>query len=327
MSVWPRIISAPGEQRNETASATSAGSTSRPAGVRARLPASICSRFGKWSSAPVSTTPPETAFTRIPCGRARPRDSDERLERRLRRSDQDVVLSTRTEPSDETATIVDPRHLRAAARASERKARAFAASVQSKRLSVVSSAGRITPVAAQWTSASSGPSAATSSATRARGDVAADEDRSAPSPAAPRRSPRPRRRSQVADRDPLGAVRRAPATSRSMPARAGPSRGCRRGDELAFFAGGRSARAGLGSAATRGARRLARGLVGLRRGVSEAVQQRRLLLGVRRTACPRGDPRQAPGRAHGSGRRSGGRRRDERVDLLDGRQQRSLHRQ
>src|SRR5439155_21044778 len=33
-SVWPRIISAWGEQRNATASATSPGSTSRPAGVR-----------------------------------------------------------------------------------------------------------------------------------------------------------------------------------------------------------------------------------------------------------------------------------------------------
>ena len=31
-------------------------------------PRSICSRLGKWSSAPVSTTPPETAFTRIPLG-------------------------------------------------------------------------------------------------------------------------------------------------------------------------------------------------------------------------------------------------------------------
>ena len=30
--------------------------------------ASICSRFGKWSSASVSTTPAETAFTRIPRG-------------------------------------------------------------------------------------------------------------------------------------------------------------------------------------------------------------------------------------------------------------------
>jgi hypothetical protein len=54
----------------------------------------------------------------------------------------------------------------AAARASESKARAFAASVQSQCLSSVSSAGRITPVAALWTSTSSGPSPATSAATR-----------------------------------------------------------------------------------------------------------------------------------------------------------------
>ena len=32
--VWPRIIAASGEARNATASATSSGSTSRPAGVR-----------------------------------------------------------------------------------------------------------------------------------------------------------------------------------------------------------------------------------------------------------------------------------------------------
>ena len=42
--------------------------TIRPAGVRPRAAASISSRFGKWSSAPVSTTPPETALTRIPRG-------------------------------------------------------------------------------------------------------------------------------------------------------------------------------------------------------------------------------------------------------------------
>ena len=44
------------------------GATMRPAGVRERAISSICSRFGKCSSAPVSTTPPETALTRIPRG-------------------------------------------------------------------------------------------------------------------------------------------------------------------------------------------------------------------------------------------------------------------
>jgi hypothetical protein len=52
-----------------------------------------------------------------------------------------------------------------AARASESSALAFAASVQSQCLSSVSSAGRITPVAALCTSAFSGPSSATCSAT------------------------------------------------------------------------------------------------------------------------------------------------------------------
>src|SRR4051794_36798998 len=47
ISVWPRTISASGEQRKATAAATSSGSTSRPAAVRARPSESICSRFGK----------------------------------------------------------------------------------------------------------------------------------------------------------------------------------------------------------------------------------------------------------------------------------------
>ena len=63
----------------------------------------------------------------------------------------------------------------AAARVSESSARAFADSVQSQCLSTVSSAGRMTPVAAAWTSTSSVPSAATSSAMLG-GDVPAKED-------------------------------------------------------------------------------------------------------------------------------------------------------
>src|SRR3954451_4713268 len=86
--VCPRTISAAGEQRNTTASATSPGSkirpagvqrnrrasstsrgsTSRPAGVRFKPEEIISARFGKCSSAPVSTTPAETALTRIPRG-------------------------------------------------------------------------------------------------------------------------------------------------------------------------------------------------------------------------------------------------------------------
>src|SRR5581483_3930948 len=63
--VWPRIMSASGEQRNATAPAMSSGATSFPTGFAAPA-SSISSRFGKCSSAPVSTTPPETALTRIP---------------------------------------------------------------------------------------------------------------------------------------------------------------------------------------------------------------------------------------------------------------------
>ena len=54
----------------------------------------------------------------------------------------------------------------ATTRVSASSARVFAVSVQSQCLSLVSSAGLITPVAALWTSTSSAPSAATSSSTR-----------------------------------------------------------------------------------------------------------------------------------------------------------------
>ena len=54
-------------------------------------------------------------------------------------------------------------------------ARAFAFIVQSKCLSSVSSAGRATPVAALWTSTSSGPSALHLLGDLRRRDVAADE--------------------------------------------------------------------------------------------------------------------------------------------------------
>ena len=65
----------------------------------------------------------------------------------------------------------------AATRASARNARAFAFSVQSQCLSSVSSALRTTPVAALWTSTSSGPSAAHLREHAVRRDVAADEHR------------------------------------------------------------------------------------------------------------------------------------------------------
>ena len=76
-------------------------------------------------------------------------------------------MSTRVEPRLEIPTIELPSGIcGAAARASESSARALAASVQSQCLSSVSSAGRMTPVAALCTRAWSGPSSATSRATR-----------------------------------------------------------------------------------------------------------------------------------------------------------------
>ena len=91
----------------------------------------------------------------------------DRLERRLRRADEDVVLehALRAEARDRRRSRSPPAST-APRRARASSARAFAFSVQSQCLSSVSSAGRITPVAALWTSASSGPSSATSPSTR-----------------------------------------------------------------------------------------------------------------------------------------------------------------
>ena len=117
--------------------------------------------------------------------------------------------------------------------ASAMRARAFALIVQSKCLSSVSSAGRATPVAALWTRTSSGPRAATCSATFARRDVAADERsarRRAPRsrPRSPRRlgrcggsrsrrAPRPARRSGVAIARPM--PREPPVTRTDLPSK------------------------------------------------------------------------------------------------------------
>ena len=70
----------------------------------------------------------------------------------------------------------------AVTRVSARNARAFAFSVQSQCLSSVSSAGRITPVAALWTKTSIGPSAATCSSTRSEVTLPRTSTGSAPSP-------------------------------------------------------------------------------------------------------------------------------------------------
>ena len=84
-------------------------------------------------------------------------------------------------PSDDTPTIELPAGIcGAATRASARNARAFALSVQSQCLSSVSSALRTTPVAALWTSTSSGPSAATSASTRSEETLPRTSTGSAP---------------------------------------------------------------------------------------------------------------------------------------------------
>ena len=67
-------------------------------------------------------------------------------------------------------------------RARSSSARAFAVSVHSQCFGSVSSAGRITPVAALWTSTSRGPSASTSSSTRS--DVTLPRTRIGSAPAA-----------------------------------------------------------------------------------------------------------------------------------------------
>ena len=68
----------------------------------------------------------------------------------------------------------------ASPRARASRARAFAESVQSQCLSSVSSAGRITPVAALWTTASNGPSAAASATTRSEETLPRTSSGSAP---------------------------------------------------------------------------------------------------------------------------------------------------
>ena len=79
------------------------------------------------------------------------------------------------------ATIEEPAGIEgAAARASARSARAFAASVQSQCLSSASSAGAMTPVAALWTSDVEGPSPATSSTTRSEATLPRTSSGSAP---------------------------------------------------------------------------------------------------------------------------------------------------
>ena len=165
----------------------------------------------------------------------------------------------------------------------------------------------MTPVAALWTSTSSGPSAATSLEHALRGDVAADEHRLGAERAelvggllggavvA-----------QVADRDALRAVAREPQRDRA----ADPARAARDEDGHERGGSGRSAGAGDGISSQPGrVRRLARPFVGLRRGVAEAVEPLHLLLGVAAHLVVRAAAlRRAREPERGAGRRSAGSR-------------------
>ena len=164
---------------------------------------------GSASSASVSTTPPETRVDADTRGELDGEVADERLERRLRRADERVVLehalrAERRDRDDRRAV----RHLRRRppGRAAAARARSCSSSSPSASSSA-SSAGLLTPLAALCTSTSSGPSAATSAEHAVGGDVAAHERRLGAEraqllgrllggPVA----------AEVADRDPLRAV-------------------------------------------------------------------------------------------------------------------------
>ena len=178
-STWPRIISASGEQRNATAAGDVVGLDEPARRVRAAgaehllLVREVLERAGLDDAG-------RDGVDADPARRELDREvADERLERRLRDADQRVVLehALRAERGDR-----DDRRRRPAS-AARRPGRARAtrgrsrSSVQSQCLSSVSSAGRTTPVAALWTSTSSGPSAATSVEHAVGRDVAADEHR------------------------------------------------------------------------------------------------------------------------------------------------------
>ena len=168
----------------------------------------------------------------------------------------------------------------ATTRVSASRALALAASVQSQCRSSVSSAGRITPVAALWTNTSSGPSRATSSRTRAEETL----PRGSPprrARGAPRRSPRRRRRSGGGDRHSRGAE--LGEAERDRPA--DPARPTGHEDRRACEAHGRR---GCGTPAgsarkllpAEAGSRLPLAALGLGGGVPEVVEQAHLLLAV-----------------------------------------------
>ena len=167
------------EERRRRA-ATSSGSTSRPGGLRrAQLEHRLAVR--EVLSAPVSTTPAGNGVDADAARRRARRRGSGRATRappsRCRRARSSRARATT--PRLEMATIDEPaRHRRRRrARRARGSARAFAPSVQSQCLSSVSSAGRMTPVAALWTSASSGPSAGHLAGDALGRDVAAHEHR------------------------------------------------------------------------------------------------------------------------------------------------------
>ena len=162
MIVCPHTIAASSEQRNETAPAMSSA-LDEPAGGRALdraehlvLVREVLERAGV----------DDPARDGVHADRGRELDAEiahDRFERGLRGADEHVVLEHAvrrrgSRSDDRRAGGIDG----AVARVSASRARAFAFSVQSQWWSVVSSAGRITPVAALCTTTRYGPCDASS---------------------------------------------------------------------------------------------------------------------------------------------------------------------
>ena len=288
----------------------SSGSTRRPAGVRSRraehllLVREVLERAGLDDAA-------RHGVDADPARRELDAEvAHDRLERRLRRPDEHVVLehALRAEARDRDDRRALVGIAGAVARASDSSARAFAFIVQSQCLSSVSSAGRITPVAALCTTHAIRPvrrelldDPAPTRRCRARAPA-----RRPPRAAPP---PPPRRPRRCACSRSRRAWRRR-ATSRSAIARPIPREPpVTRTDAPSRLIAVRERLVGR-----RGARhlvparpraRLAPALLGLRRRVAEPVEQLHLLLGVaaHRVVRPAGRGR-APARARGAGTRN-----------------------
>ena len=187
----------------------SSGSTMRPDGVRGAGGEHLLAVRERVERVRSRRRRPRRALTRITRGELDGEIADERLERRLRRADERVVLehALRAERRDrDDRRAVRHRGRGRLRRAAAGRARSCSASSPSASSSA-SSAGWLTPLAALWTSTSSGPSAATSCEHALGGDVAADERRLGAERAQLLGRLLGRAvAAEVADRDPLRAV-------------------------------------------------------------------------------------------------------------------------